>query len=107
MVDNGMGEKRQTKIAVSVLRYMPIVPRLQRLFMVEETARQMTWHKTGKRTELDADGNLMIVHTSDGVAWKKFDELHGAIYTSLHGRPLPSAADGKEDTWHPAVLPGS
>ena len=20
---------------------------------------------------------------------------------------LPSAADGKEDTWHPAVLPGS
>ena len=56
MVDNGMGEKRQTKIAVIVLRYMPIVPRLQRLFMVEETARQMTWHKLGKRTELDADG---------------------------------------------------
>ena len=77
VVDNGMGEKTQTKIPVSVLRYMPIVPRLQRLFMVEETARQMTWHKTGKRTELDADGNLMIVHTSDGVAWKKFDELHG------------------------------
>ena len=44
--------------------------------MVEETARQMTWHKTGKRTELDADVNLMMVHTSDGVAWKKFDELH-------------------------------
>ena len=44
--------------------------------MVEETARQMTWHKIGKRTELDADGNLMMVHTSDGVAWKKFDELH-------------------------------
>ena len=42
VVDNGMGEKTQTKIPVSVLRYMPIVPRLQRLFMVEETARQMT-----------------------------------------------------------------
>ena len=77
MVDNGMGEKTQTKIPINVLRYMPIVPRLQRLFMVEETARQMTWHKTGKRTELDADGNLMIVHTSDGVALKQFDELHG------------------------------
>ena len=36
----------------------------------------MTWHKTGKRTELDADGNMMMVHTSDGVAWKRFDELH-------------------------------
>ena len=66
VVDNGMGEKRQTKITVSGLRYMPIVPRLQRIFMVEETARQMTCHKLGKRTELDADGNKMMVHTSDG-----------------------------------------
>ena len=39
VVDNGMGEKTQTKIPVNVLRYMPIVPRLQRLFMVKETAR--------------------------------------------------------------------
>src|SRR6266536_4955057 len=76
VVDNGMGEKMQTKIPVNVLRYMPIVPRLQRLFMVEETAKQMTWHKTGKRTQLDADGKLMMVHTSDGEAWKRFDALH-------------------------------
>ncbi len=48
VVDNGMGEKRHTKIAVSVLRYMPIAPRLQRLFMVEETAKRMTWHKLAK-----------------------------------------------------------
>ena len=76
VVDNGMGEKNQTKIPISVLRYLPIVPRLQRLFMVEETARQMTWHKLGKRTELDADGNKMLVHTSDGFAWRHFDALH-------------------------------
>ena len=44
--------------------------------MVEETARQMTWHKTGKRTQLDADGKLMMVHTSDSEAWKSFDALH-------------------------------
>ena len=71
-----MGEKTQTKIPVNVLRYMPILPRLQCLFMVEETARQMTWHKTGKRTQLDAYGKLVIVHTSDGEAWKRFDALH-------------------------------
>ena len=75
-VDNGMGEKTQTKIPVNVFRYMPIIPRLQHLFMVEEMARQMTWHKTGKRTELNADGNVMMVHTSDGEAWKRFDALH-------------------------------
>ena len=33
VVDNGMGEKTQTKIPVNVLRYMPIVPRLQRLYV--------------------------------------------------------------------------
>ena len=78
MVDNGMGEKSQRKIPVNVLRYMPIIPRLQCLFMVEETARQMTWHKLGKRTELDANGEPMLVHTSDGFAWKRFDAIHHA-----------------------------
>lgn len=38
VVDNDMGEKRQSKIPVTVLQYMPIVPRLQCLFMVKETA---------------------------------------------------------------------
>ena len=71
-----MGEKTQTKIPVNALRYMPIIPRVQCLFMVEETARQMTWHKTVKRTQLDADGKLMMVHTSDGEAWKRLDALH-------------------------------
>src|SRR3989337_3959684 len=60
VVDNGMGEKTPTNIPVTVLRYMPIVPRLQRIFMVEETARQMTWYKMGKRTELDAHGNQIM-----------------------------------------------
>ena len=36
----------------------------------------MTWHKMGKRTQLDADGKLMMVHTSDGEAWKSFDALY-------------------------------
>jgi uncharacterized protein YuzB (UPF0349 family) len=76
VVDNSMGERSQTKIPVNVLRYMPIIPRLQRLFTVKETARQMTWHKLGKRTELDVDGNQMLVHTSDAFAWKHFDAIH-------------------------------
>ena len=76
VVENDMGEKTQTKIPVNVLRYMPIIPRLQHLFMVKEMARQMRWQKTGKRTELDADENVMMVHTSDGEVWKRFDALH-------------------------------
>ena len=76
VVDNGQGEKTQTKIPVNVLRYLPVIPRIQRLYMMEETARQMTWHKYGKRTEFDADGKPMLTHPSDGSAWKHFDEKH-------------------------------
>ena len=94
MVDNGMGEKTQTKIPVNVLRYMPIVRRLQHLFMFKETARQMTWHKTGKRTELDADGKLMMVHTSDGEAWKRLDALHDDKATDLRHPRVAISTDG-------------
>src|SRR4051812_32300868 len=62
VVDNGEGEKTQTKIPVNFLRYLPVIPRIQRLYMMEETAIQMTWHKYGKRTEFDADGKPMLTH---------------------------------------------
>ena len=30
----------------------------------------------GQKIELDADGNQMLVHTSDTFAWKHFDAIH-------------------------------
>jgi len=39
VVDNGQGEKTQSKIPVNILRYLPILPRLQRLYMLEETTK--------------------------------------------------------------------
>ena len=39
VVDNGMGERRHTEVPINGLRYLPIIPRLQRLFMVEETSK--------------------------------------------------------------------
>ena len=103
-----MGEKTQTKIPINVLRYMPIVPRLQRLFMVEEMARQMTWHKTGKRTELDADGNVMMVHTSDDEAWKRFDALHKEKWQIQGILESPSAQMGSVCLvrWQPHTVVG-
>ena len=62
--------------------------------MVEEMARQMTWHKMGKRTELDADGNVMMVHTSDGEAWKRFDALHAAKAADPRHPRVPISTDG-------------
>jgi hypothetical protein len=39
--------------------------------MTAESAKQMTWHKNGKRYNPDK-----MVHTSDGEAWKHFDDIH-------------------------------
>ena len=108
LVDNGMGEKTQTKIPVNVLRYRAIVPRLKCLFMVEEIARQMTWHKTAKRTELDANGNVMMVHTSDGEAWKRFDALHKEKWQIQGILESPSAQMGSVCLvrWQPHTVVG-
>ncbi|GKA52184.1 hypothetical protein Tco_0745380 [Tanacetum coccineum] len=56
------------KVPKKVLRYFPIIPRLQRLYKSSYTAKEMTWHATGKCTE---PGKMQ--HPIDGRAWKKFD----------------------------------
>jgi hypothetical protein len=38
--------------------------------MTEESVKQMTWHKNGKRYNPDK-----MVHTSDGEAWTHFDVI--------------------------------
>ena len=66
---------RQSKVAKKILRYLPFIKRIQRLYLSEETAKQMTWHKKGKRYE-DENGRINMGHPSDGKAWKNFDAKH-------------------------------
>jgi hypothetical protein len=42
---NEDGASVTIKVAVKQLRYMPITPRLKRLYLSKETAKQMRWHK--------------------------------------------------------------
>jgi Transposase-associated domain len=58
-------------IARKVLRYLPITERLQRLYMIEASAKHMRWHGEDNREKSD-----MMVHPADSEAWKKFDEMH-------------------------------
>ncbi|XP_060177729.1 uncharacterized protein LOC132607651 [Lycium barbarum] len=53
---------KNTKIPAKVLRYFPLKPRLQRIFMCSETSVAMRWHAT----ERPKDGNLR--HPADGEA---------------------------------------
>jgi hypothetical protein len=49
---------------------LSITPRLKQLFLSEETSKQMTWHKDGKRDSEDSD---IMSHPTDGDAWQTLD----------------------------------
>lgn len=50
--------------------YIPIIPRLQRMFAPIHSASQMTWHHT------NTSSSGMMRHLFDGQAWKHFDRVH-------------------------------
>jgi hypothetical protein len=60
----------KTLVAYEKLRYFPITPRLQRLFMSPRTTEYMTWHQSNDVV----DG--VMVHPSNGEAWKYFNSVH-------------------------------
>jgi len=60
----------KTLMAYKKLRYFPITPRLQRLFMSSRTAEHMIWHQSHHAV----DG--VMVHPFDGEAWKHFNSVH-------------------------------
>jgi hypothetical protein len=60
----------KTLVAYKKLRYFPITPQLQRLFMSQKTVEHMSWHQSHHAV----DG--VMVHPSDGKAWKHFNSVH-------------------------------
>ena len=63
----GMGK---TLMAYKKLRYFPITPRPQRLFMAPRTVKHMTWHQSH-----DAVDGVMV-HPSNDEAWKHFNSVY-------------------------------
>ncbi|XP_027188715.2 uncharacterized protein [Cicer arietinum] len=65
---NGMKtSERQKKIPAKILRWFPLKPRLQRLYMSSKVAESMRWHHKSRLN----DGSLG--HPVDSLAWKNFD----------------------------------
>ncbi|XP_009601698.1 uncharacterized protein [Nicotiana tomentosiformis] len=80
--------KSGKKIPYKILRYFPLKPRLQRLFMSSKTSSLMTWHHD-KRVD---DG--IMRHPADSIAWKIFDELHQSFAAEPRNVRLELASDG-------------
>jgi hypothetical protein len=71
-VINEDGASGTTKVAVKQLCYIPITPRLKRLFLCEETTQQTRWHKEGIRDSEDVN---IISHPADAEAWHALDHF--------------------------------
>ncbi|CAA7061732.1 unnamed protein product [Microthlaspi erraticum] len=83
------GSENITKKApAKVLRYFPLKPRLQRLFMSSKTAKHMTWHVTAS----NSDGKLR--HPRDGLAWKAFDQKYPEFASDPRNVRLGLVTDG-------------
>jgi len=78
----------KTLMAYKKLRYFPITPRLQMLFMSPRTAEHMTWHQSHHAV----DG--VMVYPSDGEAWKHFNSVHPHFSAESRNVRLGLCTDG-------------
>ncbi|CAK8561187.1 unnamed protein product [Lathyrus sativus] len=80
--------RKRKKIPAKVLRYFPLKPRLQRLFLSSKTTEDMRWHAT------DANNDGMLRHPRDSEAWKKFDLTHTWYSSDPRNVRVALASDG-------------
>ncbi|GKE14451.1 hypothetical protein Tco_1422028 [Tanacetum coccineum] len=81
--------KTRKKVPKKVLRYFPIIPRLQHLYKSSHTAKEMTWHATEKCTNPDK-----MQHPVAGRAWKNFDTKYPDFAVELRNVQLGLAVYG-------------
>ncbi|KAH0696315.1 hypothetical protein KY289_013797 [Solanum tuberosum] len=84
-IEKGKGKK----IPHKVLRYFPLKPRLQRLFMSKKISTDMRWHK-----EAYLDETNVLRHPVDSEAWKEFDKNHTWFAQEPRNIRLGLATDG-------------
>ncbi|XP_038698945.1 uncharacterized protein LOC119996398 [Tripterygium wilfordii] len=76
------------EIPIKRMWYLPLIPRLQRLFSSTVTAKEMRWHYEHQSA---AD---MLCHPSDGEAWKHFDQTYQDFASEPRNIRLGLCADG-------------
>lgn len=82
------GRNSSSRVAKKVLRYFPLGPRLQRLYMSRYTAQNMVWHSE-ERPE-----DEVLRHPADSPAWKHLDTLYPNFGSEARNVRLGLASDG-------------
>lgn len=88
IADNDDPPKSIPKVPANVMRYFPLRPRLQRMFMCKEFSKLMRWHAVERKQ----DGKLR--HPADGVAWKTMDARYPDFSSENRNVRLGLASDG-------------
>ncbi|CAM8975732.1 unnamed protein product [Rhodiola kirilowii] len=103
-----LDDDRDRMIPRKVVRYFPLTPRLQRLYMSAHIAKEMRWHKERKVK------NGLIRHPADSEAWKEFDQKYPDFAQDSRNVRLGLATDGfnpfgaaslSHSTWPIVVMP--
>ncbi|KAK9050828.1 hypothetical protein SSX86_030202 [Deinandra increscens subsp. villosa] len=81
-------KERGNKVPNLVMTYMPIGPRLQRLFYSKKTAQHLTWHAVHHR-QLGK-----MIHPSEGRAWEHFDSVFPDFAQETRNIRLGLCTDG-------------
>ncbi|XP_042499868.1 uncharacterized protein LOC122078065 [Macadamia integrifolia] len=76
------------KFSAKTLRHFPLIPRLQRLYILSKTSFNMRWHHE-ERTK-----DQRLRHPADSQAWKEFDRLHQLFSEEPRNIRLRLASDG-------------
>ncbi|XP_052116487.1 uncharacterized protein LOC127746636 [Arachis duranensis] len=83
--DGGCKSKR---VPVRRMHYLPLIPRLRRLYALMSSALHMTWHIKNQRD----DG--VMTHPSHGEALKSFDRIHSDFALVPRNIRLGLCSDG-------------
>ena len=82
------GTSKAERVSRLVLRHLPLIPRLQMMFMSSKLAEHMRWHKEG----CTDDGKLR--QPADSKAWKYVNELDPQFSSDPRNVRLALATDG-------------
>jgi hypothetical protein len=108
-VKNDDGEMVTSTVAQKQLHYMPLAPRVKRLFLSRNTASHMRWHKERERE----DAHVMT-HLSNSDAWKALDDFDPEFASEARNIRIGLATDGftpfntnatSYSCWHVFVIP--
>jgi hypothetical protein len=86
--DDATSSGSKKRVPRKILRYFPLIPRLQRIYMSVTRAKYMRWHKE----ELVDDGKLR--HPADSKAWKHVDSKYKWFAKDPRNVRLGLASDG-------------